>query len=275
MIKDGSIISKGFTLIELLVVISIIALLVSILMPALNKAREQAKQAVCLTNHKSLLTAWVLFSSENEGALVDGHTNRYGDLHDNQYHWVEPPVEEDGDSYGGEIGGATEEEELRGIRNGALYKYLDTVEVYKCPSDNRTKFTSLVNGPAYRSYSVSGTMNGEDTSDMNIYATKDTKIRNPSGKFVFMDDFDNRGWNMGSWIFNYQSTEFADPVAYWHPKKNPFSFADGHAEMYHWENELTIQYAESYVGLADPITNVQASIDNEDVEFLARGYNPR
>lgn len=54
---------KGFTLIELLVVIAIIALLVSILMPSLSKARELAKRAVCSTNQKGIGTAMALYSS--------------------------------------------------------------------------------------------------------------------------------------------------------------------------------------------------------------------
>jgi len=45
---------NGFTLIELLVVIAIIALLMAILMPALNLAREQGKRAVCLSHLRQL-----------------------------------------------------------------------------------------------------------------------------------------------------------------------------------------------------------------------------
>ena len=57
----------GFTLIELLVVIAIIALLMGILMPALSRAREQAKEAICRTNLKSLHMGLELYANDNEG----------------------------------------------------------------------------------------------------------------------------------------------------------------------------------------------------------------
>ncbi len=56
----------GFTLIELLVVISIIALLVSILMPALSKAREQAKATTCAAQLRQFGMAWFYYAEEND-----------------------------------------------------------------------------------------------------------------------------------------------------------------------------------------------------------------
>jgi prepilin-type N-terminal cleavage/methylation domain-containing protein len=56
----------GFTLIELLVVVAIIALLISILLPSLQRAREQAKQVVCGSNQKNLHRAVFLYAQENE-----------------------------------------------------------------------------------------------------------------------------------------------------------------------------------------------------------------
>ena len=60
---------RGFTLIELLIVISIIALLVAILLPALHKAREQAKQAVCSVHTRQYSLALAAYQSEFDGAL--------------------------------------------------------------------------------------------------------------------------------------------------------------------------------------------------------------
>src|SRR5690348_17671107 len=68
---------RGFTLVELLVVIGIIALLVSILLPALNKAREDAKRVRCLSNQRQLVMAWQMYASDNKGKIVGSNTPTY------------------------------------------------------------------------------------------------------------------------------------------------------------------------------------------------------
>ncbi|MGF1633385.1 MAG: type II secretion system protein [Phycisphaerae bacterium] len=62
--------SKGFTLVELLVVIGIIALLISILLPSLSKAREAGVRTVCLSGLRQLHAGFTMYGTENKGYFV-------------------------------------------------------------------------------------------------------------------------------------------------------------------------------------------------------------
>ena len=83
--RGGESLRGGFTLVELLVVIGIIALLMSILMPAMNKAKQQADMIKCSSNLRQVAIGWLLYAEGHRGiscpgrmAKLPGSTNVYG-----------------------------------------------------------------------------------------------------------------------------------------------------------------------------------------------------
>ena len=66
--------NPGFTLIELLVVISIIAILASLLLPAISMVRESAKAVNCSSNMRGMQTALMTYAADNEGFAIYGFT---------------------------------------------------------------------------------------------------------------------------------------------------------------------------------------------------------
>ena len=80
--------SRAFTIIELLVVVSIIALLIGILLPAIGKAREQAKLTQSQANMRNLAAAHATYSGEwndRQITFCDDNLSRYGSNEQNAY----------------------------------------------------------------------------------------------------------------------------------------------------------------------------------------------
>jgi prepilin-type N-terminal cleavage/methylation domain-containing protein/prepilin-type processing-associated H-X9-DG protein len=240
---------RAFTLIELLVVVSIMSVLMSILLPGLNQAREAGKRIVCLSNLQQLTLAWYFYAEDNDDRLCSPDTY-WNDTVGSRY-WVA-----DGPAWPTNDIGGTE----TAIRDGVLWPYTEeTLDLYKCKSDRSYLL---------RSYSISNTMGGQTRDEIRTYSGLGEFSR-ASEKMVFTD----AGTRL-PWIVNgFWPIEINDGVLRWrledghnisarHRDGCNMSFADFHCEHWRWRDRRTIKLAYWEIG------PVEASDYNPDLERL-------
>lgn len=257
--------NNGFTLVELLVVISIIALLVSILLPALHNARSQALTASCLSHQKSLIGNWFTFAMDHDGIMMRGYAGSSID----GANWVHAPQDINGD-----YDPTLLENKLRGIEKGLMFDYAGKTDVYRCPAARNA--TEGVDATSFRTYSIAEGMNGG-----NVPTPIYSKIHRPGSKYVFVEhisldlDFTTgsiRGWNLGGWEIIIPSSPFngrwVDRVSVFHNGKSTLSFADGHAEIHRWVDDRTFEIKGFWSGQ----DSGELHLDNPDYLYMQRGY---
>ncbi len=136
---------RGFTLVELLAVIATIAILVSLLLPILSRAKIKAQRTVCSSNLRQLGFAWSMYYSENNSALVASYPSQ-------PEVWVQ-----------GDMTLQTEAGNADLIREGKLFRYSQSVSIYHCPTDQGQTFDGK-RVPTVRSYSMNSFMGARSPS---------------------------------------------------------------------------------------------------------------
>ena len=220
----------AFTLIELLVVIAIIAILASMLLPALSRAKGEAAKIKCNSNLHQQAAGLQMFADDNGGSYP-----AYPD-------W-------------GDLGGTTGTMTLHGGQLPAaqrpLNKYVPALEVFHCPSDKGdsywidtfpfgTKTCYQGWGNSYLAVWAVETLRvqhvmADSTADRNTPEGKPIKTseiaRSPSNKLI-----------QGEWPW-YASRDKNDPASRWHNFKGEYRFnviyGDGHTEFFHFPPEAT------------------------------------